>query len=721
MVPSTSGSFLAIAWRGRWIVLVCTVAALAVGLVYINAATPIYTSTAKLYLHCETIQISPYEAGGVPRTDKYLHTQAEILRSRGILTAALGTDEDPPLRTFEDAEIPLAFLRKTMVITVGRKDETIRVSFDSPYPVEAAQIVNRVVEAYMISRSESERKDANKVLRIFESQLSQCQEELKVKTTELREFRAKKMPVSLGMDDGVSVTQGHLECKRAYRQAQQAASEAKQYRDGVRALAESPKALRQYAQARSKVSQFGNSTPGQLALEATLAELDRKRGDLLRGLTEDHSSVVAIDAEKERVAVELADLNAQFVSATIMAAERQYEEAKVNEEGLARQYEAESQKVRQLSAELQQLHLLRAEVDRLDAAVTTFDREVSEIRKIVDEDTGRMRMAKLEPALPARNPSAPQKGKVMALALMLGLAAGGGIAVIRDWVDQTFRSIEEISVALELPVLGFVPAMSRRQPVSSRGQKVLRQPASPEAEAYRTVRTALFFGTPAKEMQTLLITSPAAGDGKSTLVGNLGIAMAQVGQNTLVLDADLRKPMQHIIFSVDHHERCLSNVFAGRMELREAIQPTQAKGLSLLTCGYDVSNPAELLSSQRFAKLLENLARHYDCVLVDAPPVTVVTDAQILGALCDYTVLVMRADKSSRRIARRAVEALDGVGANLFGVVINGVRSGGDTYGYYGRYGNSYSGNGGNGKSEEDKIRGGARQKASSPNLTRSC
>jgi capsular exopolysaccharide synthesis family protein len=125
--------------------------------------------------------------------------------------------------------------------------------------------------------------------------------------------------------------------------------------------------------------------------------------------------------------------------------------------------------------------------------------------------------------------------------------------------------------------------------------------------------------------------------------------------------------------------------------------------LSLLACGYAVSNPAEVLNSREFARILSDLAGTYDRVLVDAPPVTVVTDAQILGAICDYAILVLKADKSTRRVARRAIEALESVGTELLGTVVNEVKKRGGRYGYYGRYASSYrtgSNDGGSKKKE---------------------
>ncbi len=241
--------------------------------------------------------------------------------------------------------------------------------------------------------------------------------------------------------------------------------------------------------------------------------------------------------------------------------------------------------------------------------------------------------------------------------------------------------------------------MSRRQRMSDRGRRIVLFPDSREAEAFRTIRTAVLFNAAREGAKTLLITSPAAGDGKSTVVSNLAIAMARAGQKTMILDADLRKPTQHIIFGLDPRQRCLSDVFAGTMTLAAAVQPTDIEGLDILTCGYRIPNPAEVLHSQKFAQLLTCLTEVYDRIVIDAPPVTMVTDAQILGGLCDATVLVLKADKCMRRVAQHALDALQSVGARLLGVVVNEVRKKGDRYGYYqDRYHRYY----GTGKSKSD-------------------
>jgi len=196
----------------------------------------------------------------------------------------------------------------------------------------------------------------------------------------------------------------------------------------------------------------------------------------------------------------------------------------------------------------------------------------------------------------------------------------------------------------------------------------------------------VFFGIPKDEAKTILITSPAPGDGKSTLTSNLAIAMAQAGQRTLVLDGDLRRPVQHKLFDIDGGKG-MSSVLAGKHTVEEAIQPGPVEGLDILCCGPEVPNPSELLNSNAFAVQLKCFSERYDRVIIDSPPVGSVADSQILAAICDIVVLVLRAEKSTRRHSQQARDSLLSVGAHLFGAVVNDVPRKRGRYGYYSGYG----------------------------------
>src|SRR5205814_241751 len=168
------------------------------------------------------------------------------------------------------------------------------------------------------------------------------------------------------------------------------------------------------------------------------------------------------------------------------------------------------------------------------------------------------------------------------------------------------------------------------------------------------------------------------------------IALAQAGHRTLLLDADFRKPSQHKVFEIDPKVG-LSSVIAGQVKLREAVRQTETAGLYVLPCGPVPPNPSEILNGKRFAQVMEVLCNAFDRIVLDSPPVMPVTDARILAASADLTILVLRADKSTEKMSRLARDGLLSVGANILGVVVNDMskrkREGYYGYGYGGYYG----------------------------------
>jgi capsular exopolysaccharide synthesis family protein len=228
--------------------------------------------------------------------------------------------------------------------------------------------------------------------------------------------------------------------------------------------------------------------------------------------------------------------------------------------------------------------------------------------------------------------------------------------------------------------------VSEKSSTAKRGQKVLLEPNSLVAEAYRTIRTAVFFGVAQDRAKTLLITSPDPHDGKSTVASNLAITMAQAGQKTLIIDVDLRKPTQHVIFEIESRDVGLSNLLAGAIDIAEAILPGPTGNLDVLTCGVEIPNPVEVLNSGAFARVLKELTERYDRVIMDSPPVNLVSDGQILAALCDVTILVLKAETSTRRHSQQARDNILSVGGRILGAVVNDVQRGHGHYGYYGYY-----------------------------------
>lgn len=362
-------------------------------------------------------------------------------------------------------------------------------------------------------------------------------------------------------------------------------------------------------------------------------------------------------------------------------------------ERLYEQQKTVATEVNKKEAEFAKLSL---DVERTIKMADLIDTRIKELN--VDEQKGAMNVQILENAKTEDVPSHPRKALIVAAAMVLGVLVGSGFACMHDWMDQRIRSADEVTEIIGLPVLGMVPTMLETDAAAraNSGRKVHLDSGSDISEAYRTLRTAIFFGMPEKKVKTILFTSPQPGDGKSTSVSNLAIAMAQAGQRTLLIDCDLRKPVQHKTYSASN-DVGISNVVARGVPVDEAIQRTEVEGLSLLPCGSMPPNPAEILNSAAFADVLHKLEQKFDIVLIDSPPVLPVTDARILSAIADMTILVLRAEKSTRKGAMHASDCLLNVGGKLFGAVVNDVPRKRGGYGYYAGYGYGGYGYGGYG------------------------
>ncbi|MHC4167160.1 MAG: GumC family protein [Planctomycetota bacterium] len=688
----TSENLIRIVWRGRWLILLVTVIAVVAAIVYLVKATPVYTSTSRIYVEQSGPKIfSEAETSVMTQSKNYLHTQVELLKSTPIIAAVL---EDPGIGhmiTLAAVDNSIAYLKKKLDVRVGKKDDIISVSFNSPYPAEAAQLVNEVVDSYITYHATRKRSTSAEVLKILQSEKARRSKELTDKLTAMLNFKKENESLALEGSRGNIVITRLERLSQELTEAQLATIQAKSDFEAIEEMVSDPGKVKQFIEARQAGDIRLSADNAKAVLRSKLDQLDRRRADRRRQLKSGHPAVMALETEIAHVEQQIADLDAEFARARLAVAEQQYTSAKQREDQIARYYDEQRKQALDLNEQLAQYTILQSDWEQTRRLCEILDERIKELN--VTEDVGALNISVLEVARAADKPSEPQRATCMAKALMAGFMLGVGLTLIRDWRDHRLRSAEDISAVLDLPILGVVPSMSRRLSIVDRGQKVNKDSDSPVAEAYRTIRTAVFFGAREDEARTILVTSPAPADGKTTLVSNLAIAMAQAGQKTLILDGDFRKPMQHRIFELNNRDVGLSSVLAGAMTLDEVIRPTGIRGLELLSCGLSLSNPSEALNSKRFADALEILSDRYDRIIVDAPPVMPVTDAQILAAICDVTLLVLRAEKSTRKTSQQARDGLLSVGANILGALVNDVPKKG-SYGYYSSYGYKY-GNGG--------------------------
>jgi capsular exopolysaccharide synthesis family protein len=291
------------------------------------------------------------------------------------------------------------------------------------------------------------------------------------------------------------------------------------------------------------------------------------------------------------------------------------------------------------------------------------------------------------PASPPGIPSSPQKLSNAILGALVGLLIGVGIAALYEYFDQGLRNPDDIREKLDLPTLAVIPVFSAVREADSQRQAARRSQMA--GEAYRRLRTSILFSALDTRMQSILITSTRIGEGKTRTAAHLAEVLAAAGQQVLLVDCDMRRPGQHLIF-----DRPLPNGLSELLLSTARDQPIALNGhlhtdvptLSLLTAGSLPPNPAELLAAKHTPGVLRMLEQRFDVLVLDSPPVGVVTDALSLSSATSVTVLVIEAGKTSAREAGEAIAALRGVGANVVGAVLNKARKRDMGDGYYGYY-----------------------------------
>lgn len=302
----------------------------------------------------------------------------------------------------------------------------------------------------------------------------------------------------------------------------------------------------------------------------------------------------------------------------------------------------------------------------------------------------------------------PDLRKNLAIASMLGLMVGIGLALLLEFLDNTVRRVEDVERLVDRPVLGIVPLvrMRERNKKTSDARATDRDlshicvthPKSSMSESFRSLRTSLMFSTAEGLPHTLVVTSAAQSEGKSTTAANLATVLAQNGSRVLLIDADLRRPTLHKDFAQPRSPG-LTNCIAQAEERGlpmdgPAIRPTEVSGLSIMPAGHSTPSPAELLSSSRLGKVLADCRRLFDHVIVDAPPILGLADAVILSRIVDGVVLVAASGVTGKENFRMSVRRLRQVQAPLLGIVLNQVDLESPEYAYYSAYYYNYEGEG---------------------------
>jgi capsular exopolysaccharide synthesis family protein len=302
----------------------------------------------------------------------------------------------------------------------------------------------------------------------------------------------------------------------------------------------------------------------------------------------------------------------------------------------------------------------------------------------------------VETAAKPTTPISPKPVQSAMLGAAIGLFVTAAIAFLIEFLDDTLKTPDDIKDVLETPVIGFIGELKHNPKLDedSLGVYVAKNPRSPVAEAFRSLRTNLEYSSVDDPARTILVTSAGESEGKSTVASNLAIVEAQSGKNVVIVDGDMRRPKVHVQFNKSNRKG-LSDVVTGKLRIDDVVKTyDQVENLSIITCGTIPPNPSELLGSERMSQTLKELEERFDLVIIDTPPM-IVSDAQILSGKVDGVIFVIIPGQTRAIAALRPIEELRRIGSHVLGIVANKIPRSRDYYyggyNYYSPYSNHYS------------------------------
>ena len=626
------------------------------------------------------------------RNQTPLNNELQKLTTNAILQQTINqlqltNEEGKPLE-------PKYLIGSLNVDLVGGSD-IIQVNYKSKDPKMAAEIVNGLMNVYVQEQLRHNQSEPAVAEEFINQQLPTVESRLSEAESGLETFRTKNNIVDLEEEKRVLVTElGTLKQQIATTGAQlqgtQAQTSALKSQLGLnlnQALA---------------VNQLGK-TP---LIESTLDELAKTEAELAeekKRFQNSHPNVIALEEKKAKLQQTLEQKIRQTVGGGVGVAQgllksdgnqentlERFISLKIEELSQQRQlnslnqsYQAYSKRANELPRlEKQEQELLRR-VETANTTYTTLLESLQEVQLAENQQTGNAEIIEL-----AQVPEQGSSGKMglMLLGIILGLFLSNLTAIFLEMQERTLRTIGEIKHKLPYKVLGMIPLDPEAH---QKGIVVQTEPDSFTSEIYRMIQTNLKFVTSQRPPKVILVTSSVPGEGKSTVIANLGAAIAQLGRKVLLIDGDLRRSHQHQLWGATNHAG-IEDVITQQVPLSKVVSQPMSK-LDLLTTGTIPSNPLALLDSREMEELVAQGRREYDLVLIDAPPLPVAADVLTLSKLADGIIFVSRPGVVEQESAELARETLGTTGQKILGMTINGVDPKEfDRHSYHVKYGKSY-------------------------------
>jgi non-specific protein-tyrosine kinase len=680
--------------RWWWVIAICTLVTTVLAITFNSLSTPVYDATATLLIQpaqdSRSSEVNLLVAG-----ERLALTYSQMLKSQPVLQRVIdqeGLEMTPNELAGKITSVPVP------------DTQLMRLTVRNSSPEQAAFLADTISQAFTSFIAEMNTARYTTTLNSMQEKLGDLDSTIQQTQSAMNEYRASMI------ESQADLTHQENNLKEYRNESQGLQQDYLNLQLTVSQLKENVNVIEAAHATESESGSFYTATltlfltneelastyirilTGQSALEETIA---------LLGLTESPDELIKWITVESVFGTHLIQLNVKDVSESqsILIADTlawvfidQIQELVV--EPYANNLTNVKTQLDELSATIERTQL---DIERLTLEVIQSETKLGQLEGLLTEHRNDYRTLQLdfetlrltasgeaETVVLSESAQAPtnpiQRGRLYTIvAVMIGLMAGIGLAFFLEYLDDTIKTPQDITESLGLSTLGSIPEISDEE----NELVVVEQPRSPTAESFRMLGTNLRFSCLDKSLRIILVTSPEPEEGKSIIVANLGAAIAMLGIKVIIVDADLRRPRQHILFSYKSGDGLTDALLNGISD--NLLQSTKIENLSVLTSGRKLPpNPTDLLSSKIMRELLEHLSTQADLILVDSPPVLNIADTAALSSSVDGVLLVLEAGITRQAAAQQAQTNLNNVGANLCGAVLNSVpKQAMGSYNYY--------------------------------------
>jgi len=698
--------YLLILRKHQWLILSFLLAVVTIVSIATFRMQPVYSTTARVEIDRENSNVLPFQGADsydyIMDSDNYIETEAKILtsetlalqtiRSTGLASHPEYSSSEGPSEALASGSLAnhkrpaelAAFLGSLSVKRVPNS-RLLDVTFESTDPQLAARVVNAHIENFR----EQNFRSRYQAIAQASSWLADQLDELKVKVQKSEDARLEyeRKNQIWELDDKQNITTQRLadlnkeltdaQSERMKKQAlyefarSADADSVPEMRNDIVLQDLNKKRSEVSAQYSDSLAQYGPNFPKVQRLQGQIKEIEQ-----------------LIDGEKKAIIEQMGnDFNA----------------ARQREMLLSQALDQQKAEANQMAERLVEYNILKREAE---ANKTLYDGMLTKLKEA--NIAGALKSSNIrivDPAMVPSYPTRPAKTRNIALAFIVGLVGGIGLALLREYLDNTVKTPDDIEALSRLPSLAVVPAFSDSNGNGRRGLlkgvststnghdkriELVAQhlPKSQMSEAFRALRTALLLSQADHPPQVILVTSALPREGKTTAAANLAVTLAQLGDRTLLIDADLRKPgVGRLLNLTDGKYAGLSSYLAGVSSLDLVTVPHPAiPNLAAIPTGPLPPNPADLLSSHKLADAVAELRTKFKFIVIDSPPIMAATDAVILSVQADGVLLVVRSGETPKEAFTRTRDLLTSVKCRMLGVVLNAVDSSAPDYYYSYRY-----------------------------------